>query len=200
MGTEPCCGGPPRLSGGPGRTVTSAWLDLAVAGMTSLRPGTVLDGEAVIYNQGLVDFAAVQSRAASGPVRARELAAVLPASYAVWDVLAHPELGDVRGRPYTERRALLLDLLHDVPPPIQAVPATDDPEVAPDWYDTLQGQGIEGVVCKRALPPYRAGRIWKKVRHSDTVTRRSSATWARRPGFIAWWCGCRMGAVSCRRR
>ncbi|MGW8688106.1 ATP-dependent DNA ligase [Streptomyces sp. NPDC055817] len=77
----------------------------------------------------------------------------------MWDLLAHPELGDVRSRPYTERRALLLDLLHDVPPPIQAVPATDDPEVAQLWYDTLQGQGIEGVVCKRATSPYRAGRI-----------------------------------------
>ncbi|MFD8779197.1 DNA ligase [Streptomyces sp. NPDC059916] len=158
-----------RLRARSGRTVTSAWMDLAVAGMNSLRPGTVLDGEAVIYNEGRVDFAAAQSRAASGPVRALELAAVLPAAYAVWDLLAHPELGDVRGHPYTERRALLLDLLHDVPPPIQAVPATDDPEVAQLWYDTLQGQGIEGVVCKRATSPYRAGRIWKKVRHSDTV-------------------------------
>ncbi|MGW4393336.1 hypothetical protein [Streptomyces sp. NPDC004685] len=69
----------------------------------------------------------------------------------------------------TPSGALLLDLLHDVPPPIQAVPATDDPEVAQLWYDTLQSQGIEGVVCKRATSPYRAGRIWKKVRHSDTV-------------------------------
>ncbi|MGW6361306.1 ATP-dependent DNA ligase [Streptomyces sp. NPDC055092] len=158
-----------RLQARSGRTVTSAWMDLAVAGMASLRPGTVLDGEAVIYNEGRVDFAAAQSRAASGPVRARELAAVLPASYAVWDLLAHPELGDVRSRPYTERRALLLDLLHDVPPPIQAVPATDDPDVAQLWYDTLRDQGIEGVVCKCATSPYRAGRIWKKVRHSDTV-------------------------------
>ncbi|WP_326771329.1 hypothetical protein [Streptomyces sp. NBC_01445] len=56
----------------------------------------------------------------------------------VWDLLAHPELGDVCSRPYTERRALLLDLLHDVLPPIQAVPATDDPDVAQLWYDTLQ--------------------------------------------------------------
>ncbi|MFE6903531.1 hypothetical protein ACFVFJ_42970 [Streptomyces sp. NPDC057717] len=36
----------------------------------------------MIYNEGRVDFAAAQSRAASGPVHARELAAVLPASYA----------------------------------------------------------------------------------------------------------------------
>ncbi|MGW8688101.1 ATP-dependent DNA ligase [Streptomyces sp. NPDC055817] len=104
-----------------------------------------------------------------GALAGAELAERLPASLPTWDLLAHPELGDVRGRPYTERRALLLDLLHDVPPPIQAVPATDDPEVAQLWYDTLQSQGIEGVVCKRATSPYRAGRIWKKVRHADTV-------------------------------
>ncbi|MFD7205295.1 hypothetical protein [Streptomyces sp. NPDC059893] len=120
----------------------------------------------------------------------------------VWDLLAHPALGDVRSRPYTERRALLLDLLHDVPPPIQAVPATDDPEVAQLWYDTLQGQGIEGVVCKRATSPYRAGRIWKKVRHSDTVDADAESldTSARRPGRTGWRSGCRTEAVSCRRR
>ncbi|MCX5315929.1 hypothetical protein [Streptomyces sp. NBC_00154] len=72
---------------------------------------------------------------------------MLPASYAVWDLLSHPELGDVRSRLYTERRALLLDLLHDVPPPIQAVPATDDPDVAQDWYDMLQGQGCLGTAA-----------------------------------------------------
>lgn len=35
-----------RLQARSGRTVISAWMDLAVAGMNSLRPGTVLDGEA----------------------------------------------------------------------------------------------------------------------------------------------------------
>ncbi|MFB6676433.1 hypothetical protein ACFCWG_29220 [Streptomyces sp. NPDC056390] len=63
----------------------------------------------------------------------------------------------------------MLDLLHDVPPPIQAVPATDDADVAQLCYDTLQGQGLEGVVCKRASSPYRAGHIWQKARHSETV-------------------------------
>ncbi|MFB7757841.1 hypothetical protein ACFC18_51110 [Streptomyces sp. NPDC056121] len=33
-----------RLQARSWRTVASAWMDLAVAGMTSLRPGTVLDG------------------------------------------------------------------------------------------------------------------------------------------------------------
>ncbi|GGU44492.1 ATP-dependent DNA ligase [Streptomyces violascens] len=151
-----------------GRTVTSAWFDIALAGM-SLPAGTVLDGEAVIWNEGRLDFSAVQARAASTVTRARVLGAQLPASYAVWDLLAHPDLGDIRARPYLERRRLLLQVLEHIGPPIQAVPATDDIEVARAWYEHLQAQGVEGVVAKRATAPYRAGRIWVKIRHADTI-------------------------------
>ncbi|MEU8642214.1 ATP-dependent DNA ligase [Streptomyces sp. NPDC048674] len=152
-----------------GRDVTPVWMDLALAAFTHLRPGTVLDGEAVVYRDGRVDFGAAQSRASSSPPRARQLAEEWPATFAAWDILQHPDLGDVRGRPYTERRGLLLDLLAAVPPPLQPVPATDDVEVAQAWYETLHEQGIEGIVAKRASSPYRAGRIWQKVRHADTV-------------------------------
>ncbi|MFI6063195.1 hypothetical protein [Streptomyces sp. NPDC051286] len=64
-----------------GRVVTQYWMDLAVAGM-ELRPGTVLDGEAVIWRDGRLDFAAAQSRAASSVSRARALAVRHRASYA----------------------------------------------------------------------------------------------------------------------
>lgn len=151
-----------------GRVVTSHWMDLAVAGM-GLQPGTTLDGEAVIWRDGKVDFGAAQSRAASSVTRARALAAQHPASYAAWDVLEHPEHGQTTGLPYTKRRGLLLDLLHDIPPPIQAVPATDDRAVAVAWYEGLQGQGIEGIVCKKGTAPYPMNRRgWTKVRHADT--------------------------------
>lgn len=151
-----------------GRVVTSHWMDLAVAAM-QLPAGTTLDGEAVIWRDGRIDFGAAQSRAASSITRARALAAQHPASYAVWDVLEHPQCGQVTGLPYTERRRLLLDLLHDIPPPIQAVPATDDHAVAVAWYEGLQGQGIEGIVCKKGTAGYPAGRRgWTKVRHADT--------------------------------
>jgi ATP-dependent DNA ligase len=46
---------------------------------------------------------------------------------------------------------------------------TDDPTVAMTWYQQLPEQGIEGVVAKRAASAYKAGRIWKKVRHAETV-------------------------------
>ncbi|MEU7736579.1 DNA ligase [Streptomyces griseus] len=151
-----------------GRVVTSHWMDLAVAAM-QLPPGTTLDGEAVIWKNGRIDFGAAQSRAASSITQARALAAQHPASYAAWDVLEHPAHRQTTGLPYTERRRLLLDLLHDIPPPIQAVPATDDRNVAVAWYEGLQEQGIEGIVCKKGTASYPAGRRgWTKVRHADT--------------------------------
>ncbi|MFE3704543.1 hypothetical protein ACFXPE_03330, partial [Streptomyces scopuliridis] len=88
-----------------GRLVTPWWADLARAGQ-QLLPGTVLDGEAVVWSADRVDFSAAQSRAASSPARACLLAELRPASLPVWDLLSHPELGDVRGRPYVERRGL----------------------------------------------------------------------------------------------
>lgn len=135
----------------------------------ALRPGTTLDGELVIWRDGALDFAAVQSRASSTPARAHALAEDLPASYAVWDCLDHPDHGSVQGRTYLERRSLLLDVLAGIGPPIQAVPATDEIETARDWYDSLRPLGIEGLVAKRAGSVYRPSRIWIKVRHSEPL-------------------------------
>ncbi|WP_372481583.1 ATP-dependent DNA ligase [Streptomyces flavotricini] len=60
-----------------GRVVTALWMDLALAAQRSLRPGTVLDGEAVIWRKGALDSSAVQARAASTSARARAVEAGL---------------------------------------------------------------------------------------------------------------------------
>ncbi|MEV1025894.1 DNA ligase [Streptomyces sp. NPDC050264] len=151
-----------------GRTITGAWVDLAIAGQAALRPGTVLDGEAVVWTDGRLDPSAAQVRGNSTPRRASALAAEYPAYYAVWDCLAVDGV-DLRDRPYTERRAALLEVLADVPPPIQPVPATDDAEVALVWFEQLRRQGIGGVVAKRATSPYQPARVWQKIRHSEPV-------------------------------
>ncbi|MEW2313447.1 hypothetical protein AB0918_33220 [Streptomyces sp. NPDC006864] len=155
-----------------GRAVTSPWMDLAVPAM-ALPPGTVLDGEAVIWNGGTVDFGAVQARAASSLDRARALAARLPASYVAFDVLAHPDHGGdaLAARPYTERRAVLVEVLAAVGPPLQPVLATADRDAALQWYKTLQPQGVEGIVAKPGRSPYPFGgrTVWRKIRHADTT-------------------------------
>ncbi len=158
-----------RLQSRAGRDVTAVWMDLAVAGM-NLPPGTVIDGEAVIWVDGRVEFSAAQSRGASTAARARALAAVHPATLAAFDILQHPVHGDVRARSYLERRALLVELLEPMGPPLQVVPSTENRAVAADWYALLQEQGIEGLVWKRSMGTYAGGRrIWRKQRHADTV-------------------------------
>lgn len=160
-----------RLQTRSGRDVTAVWMDLAIAGM-QLPAGTILDGEAIVYVAGRVDFGAAQSRANSSPVRARLLAEQHPAHYAVFDLLSHPDHGDIRGWPYVRRRAALEDLLAHtgVGPPIQAVPTTTDSTLARTWYEVLRAQGIEGLVVKTGTSVYRGGsRQWRKVRHAETV-------------------------------
>ncbi|MFJ8589578.1 hypothetical protein ACIRD2_33735 [Streptomyces sp. NPDC093595] len=92
----------------------------------------------------------------------------------MWDILQHPTLGDVRPRPYVERRALMLDVLADVPPPIQAVPATDDYATAMVWFEHLQKQGVEGVVVKPGRSAYQ-GYSKRRTPRSDSC--RSSPTY-----------------------
>ncbi|MER5930105.1 ATP-dependent DNA ligase [Streptomyces sp. NPDC002054] len=150
-----------------GRIVTSAFPDLEGAAR-QLPPETVLDGEVVVWHAGRTDFALVQRRAAATPARAALLAQSLPASYAAFDVLTLAGL-DLRARPYERRRALLVDLLLPLGPPIQPVPMTTDPELAATWYETLPASGIEGLVIKRLDQPYPAGRrAWRKLRHTET--------------------------------
>ncbi|MGP3769418.1 ATP-dependent DNA ligase [Streptomyces sp. SDT5-1] len=156
-----------RIQTRAGRDATEQWLDIAAPAM-ALPRDTVLDGELVIWRAGRVDFGAVRSRSSA---RGRRLAGLMqqwPATFAAFDCLM---LGarDLRGRPYTERRAALLDVLEPLGPPLQPVPATDDVDVARVWYETLTAQSVEGIVAKRADGPYRANRSWKKIRHNESM-------------------------------
>lgn len=187
-----------RLHTRAGREVTSQWMDLAVPAM-QLRPATVLDGEAVVYVGGRTDFAAVQARNASRPGRARVLAQYRPASYAAFDLLQHPDHGDVRNLPWLRRRELLLELLEDLGPPLQAVPATDDRDVADLWYEVLRDQGIEGLIWKHESSPYRGNRrIWRRQRHADTLDGTVVGFAGRLPALTTSPCACPMAASPCR--
>lgn len=164
-----------RLQSRTGRDVTALWMDLAVAAM-NLPPGVILDGEAVVYvaaaeGTAHISFAAAQSRALSLPRRARELAEQHPATYVAFDTLARPAAGfpDLRPQPYVERRQVLLDMLADVGPPIVPVWSTTDLDEALIWFETLEGTGVEGIVAKPLRSAYKAGRVWSKLRHADTV-------------------------------
>ncbi|MGW3209135.1 hypothetical protein [Streptomyces sp. NPDC001135] len=60
-------------------------------------------------------------------------------------------------------------MLADVGLPIVPVWSTTDLDEALLWYETLEGMGVEGIVAKPLRSAYKAGRVWAKVRHADTV-------------------------------
>ncbi|MFH0522333.1 hypothetical protein ACHBTE_34910 [Streptomyces sp. M41] len=60
-------------------------------------------------------------------------------------------------------------MLADVGPPIVPVWSTTDLEEALLWFEAPEGTGVEGIVAKPLRSAYKAGRVWAKVRHADTV-------------------------------
>ncbi|HEY1587185.1 MAG TPA: ATP-dependent DNA ligase [Polyangia bacterium] len=133
--------------------------------LAALPARCVLDGELVIARDGALDFEALQLRLHPAASRIKKLAAELPASIVFWDVLALDDR-DLRGVPFSERRALVEKLLAHAQSPIHLTPATTDREKAADWFGRFEGAGLDGVMCKPLAGAYEPGkRTMLKVKH-----------------------------------
>ena len=150
-----------RLWSRRGTDLTSAFPDLAAAAEFHLRPGTVLDGEAVIWADRRLSFDLLQRRLVRRA--SRGVPPGPPASYVAFDLLA---LGgdDQRRRTYSTRRQLLERLAANWAPPLQLCPSTTSRDEALKWAEDYRAAGIEGLVIKPASSRYAAGRSdWIKV-------------------------------------
>ncbi len=116
----------------------------------------MIDGEAVIWTQGRLDFSALQQRLSAGPKTLPGLVRETPASYAAFDALAVAGY-DARDLPLSQRRALLEELASAWEPPLSLSPTTTDPVVAARWFEELPHTGIEGLLIKRSDQPYAGG-------------------------------------------
>ena len=128
----------------------------------------MLDGELVAWRDGRLDFAALQARL-GGARGAHGRQGRVEVCFVVFDVLA---VGgeDLRGRPYTRRRARLEGLLAATQPPLAVVPSTDDATAAAAWMREHAAAGIEGVVAKHRDHGYRPRRRhWRKIRTRVTT-------------------------------
>jgi ATP-dependent DNA ligase len=129
----------------------------------------VVDGEIVIVSPSGLDFEALLLRIHPVASRVQLLAAQIPASFVVWDVLA---LGDedLRDKPLAVRRERLEQGLAGAARSVHLSPATRDRAVAEDWFRRFEGAGLDGVMAKRLDAPYRAGeRTMIKVKHERTA-------------------------------
>ncbi|MDQ0676564.1 ATP-dependent DNA ligase [Pseudarthrobacter siccitolerans] len=151
------------------KELTGYFPELVAAIAATVPPGCVIDGEAVIWSQGRLNFTALQQRLSAGPKTLSGLVAATPASYAAFDVLSVAG-HDARNLPLSDRRALLEELARSWEPPLSLSPATTDRVVAEQWLENLPPTGIEGLVIKDLNQPYTPGaRSWLKLKHRETV-------------------------------
>jgi ATP-dependent DNA ligase len=129
----------------------------------------VVDGEIVIAGASGLDFGALQMRIHPAESRVNKLAAEIPASVVLWDLLCLDD-EDLQQRPFEDRRTLLADQLSDAAPPVYLTPATRDRAVAADWFKRFEGAGFDGVMAKQPDGSYQPNkRSMFKVKHKRTV-------------------------------
>lgn len=148
-----------------GKELTTYFPDLTAAAMEMIPAGCVVDGEAVVWSDGRLNFEALQRRLSAGRERLLSIVRELPASFIGFDVLGVAG-HDARELPLVDRRALLEELVTVWDAPLSLSPHTADRDVAAEWFEDRTGAGFEGLVAKSSLQPYLGGkRIWLKSKH-----------------------------------
>ncbi len=153
------------------RPLTRYFPELVEAATESLPDRCVLDGEIVIPDASgqRLDFVALLQRIHPAASRVNLLAEQTPAEFVIFDVLA---LGDTdyMERPFSERRAVLAGALATVGPPFHLTPATQDRELAGQWFSQFEGAGLDGIVAKPLDGIYEPDkRVMYKVKHERTA-------------------------------
>lgn len=148
-----------RLYARSGAEITAAYPELAPLG-TAVEDA-VLDGEVVVLGEDNVpSFTALAERMhVRDPARAARLAAAMPVTYMIFDLL-RLHGADLTGRSYQDRRAALDGL--ELAGPHWAVPPMFLDGAA--TWEAAGAHGLEGVVAKRLSSVYRPG-----VRSPDWV-------------------------------
>src|SRR5258707_1786775 len=126
---------------------------------------SVLDGEIVIVRNSGLDFEALQLRLHPAASRVTLLSHEIPASIVFFDLLSEGNR-DLRGVPFESRRRELETMLSSAAPPIHLTPATNDSDVASDWFRRFEGAGLDGVMAKPLSGTYEPNkRVMLKIKH-----------------------------------
>jgi ATP-dependent DNA ligase len=133
--------------------------------LAQLPQKVVLDGEVVIFQNGGLDFDALQLRVHPAESRVKMLSEQIPASVVFWDLLAEGER-NLALLPFRERKAELTRVLSKLEPPLHLTPVTEDRAIAQDWFQRFEGAGFDGVMAKPDTGTYQPNkRVMLKVKH-----------------------------------
>ena len=147
------------------RDVTVSWPELdALAAALGPKP-VILDGEiAALDDGGRASFQRLQERMhVADRATAARMAATVPASYLVFDIL-HLDGRDLMPLPWTERRPIL-ESLGLAGPSWATTPSV--PGAGTELFETVTQRSMEGVICKRLDSTYQPGarsKSWLKVK------------------------------------
>ncbi|MGB9307683.1 MAG: ATP-dependent DNA ligase [Mycobacterium sp.] len=150
------------------RPMTRYFPELVAAVQAELPPRCVIDGEIVIATDHGLGFEALQQRIHPADSRVRMLAEKTPASFIAFDLLALGD-DDYTRRPFSERRAALVDVI-GTGPSIHVTPATTDQAIAQQWFEEFEGAGLDGVIAKPLTITYQPDkRVMFKIKHERTA-------------------------------
>ncbi|MGQ0773293.1 MAG: ATP-dependent DNA ligase [Pseudonocardiales bacterium] len=153
------------------RPMTRYFPEVVEAVLANFPPRAVIDGEIVIADQerNTLDFEALQQRIHPAASRIKLLAEQTPASFVAFDLLALDDT-DLTGQPLTVRRAALEQALADADAPVHLTPATQDQDLARQWFDQFEGAGLDGLIAKRLDLRYQPDkRVMSKIKHERTA-------------------------------
>ena len=159
-------GGRIRITSRNDLDVTVSYPELRALGLALGSRQVLLDGEIVAFDDaGRASFSLLQQRMhVADAAKARRLAAQVPVSYLVFDVL-HVDGRSTLDLPYEERRQVLESL--ELAGECWATPPTFTGRSGAEVLRGALAAGIEGVVCKRLDSRYLPGRRsdqWRKVK------------------------------------
>ena len=153
------------------RPMTRYFPEVVEAVLTNFPDRAVVDGEIIIANteRNTLDFEALQQRIHPAASRVTMLSRATPASFVAFDLLGLGD-DDLTGRSLVERRALLEIALADAAPPIHITPATQDLDLARQWFDQFEGAGLDGLIAKKLDQDYLPDkRVMTKIKHERTA-------------------------------
>src|ERR1700728_91457 len=159
-------GGRIRITSRNDLDVTVSYPELRALGLALGSRQVLLDGEIVAFDDaGRASFSLLQQRMhVADAAKARRLAAQVPVSYLVFDVL-HVDGRSTLDLPYEERRQVLESL--ELAGECWATPPTFTGRSGAEVLRGALAAGIEGVVCKRLDSRYLPGRRsdqWREVK------------------------------------
>ncbi|MDE0802055.1 MAG: ATP-dependent DNA ligase [Acidimicrobiales bacterium] len=128
----------------------------------------IVDGEIVVAIDDRLDFDALGQRIHPAESRVNMLADTTPATFVAFDLVA---LGDrsLLDASFDERRALLEDAVTPGPR-VHVTPITSDHDVAAEWFRSVEGAGLDGLIAKDPAGTYEPDkRVLKKVKHKRTA-------------------------------